>query len=203
MVCQRSSLGSLSFQSRTINAMAAPVPAAFPSILHTRSTISRRAEHLKLRYIVDYCTNLCDHGVCAVCYHQESPHTYTRHTSFDCPLGLTTAGTPYDVVFKPNLVLPPGYGCYFCGFPSTAPVFHPLHEPHVPANPHHCPWPDMAKPIAYLAWHDPALRQRVFAHLHVNHQSIEAYAHWLTQFAPQSLTLLNLHLVVFEVIACK
>jgi hypothetical protein len=177
--------------------------APLPSTIHTRWTVLKRIEHLKLSFIADYCTNLINHGMCSVCYHQPSPHRFTRHNAYNCPLGLTTPGTPYQNTFKPSIVFPPGTGCYLCGLPSGAPTFHPIHTANVPLDPFRCIWPDMTKPIAYLAWHDPILRARVFDRFNINPTSLEHYARWLSDYAENNTTLLNIHLVVFDIISCK
>jgi hypothetical protein len=178
-------------------------PTVFPSLLHTSNTIIRRAAHLKLRYIADYCANLRDHGLCAVCYHIDSPHKLTRHNAYQCPLELTTPATIYHTAFKTNITFVPGIACYLCAFPFGAPTYHPLHELSTPVNVANCPWPDMLKPIAYVAWHDIAIRTRVFERLHIDPLSLQEYAQWLGQNAQHDPPLLNIHVVAFEVMRCK
>jgi hypothetical protein len=179
------------------------LPTTLPSVLYTAQTITRRAAHIKLQYIADYCSNLRDHGLCAVCYHIDSPHKFTRHNAYACPLELTTPDTIYHTIFKTNLTFVPGTACYLCGFLFMAPTYHPLHEPDTPINIANCPWPDLLKPIAYIAWHNIAIRTRVFERLEINPPSLQEYARWLGQRVQHEPPLLNIHLVVFEVMRCE
>jgi hypothetical protein len=127
-------------------------------------------------------------------FYQPGPCTGNHGASpFTCNFDFVQS--PEYRLFKKNVKFT-NYGlCYFCAFYHEPPMNHPRHQKGKIKG-ESCTYSDILKPIAFMTWVTPAIRDLAFARLNLPVQpfpSRAAFEIWLGNEAGSRAALTNLH----------